>query len=265
MEVASASTREVRRARPEDARASEAAAVARRVPVLSGVEIAAAAERFAGVEQTTELLQWLIATFGDRWLLASSWQHAVIVDQLSKLMDRVPVVELDTELLFAETYETRDRILERYTLDVISMRASRSVAEQAVALGPNLWERDPDRCCHERKVIPLRQVLEGRDAWLTGMRRSQSSTRRDVQVVERDRSNGVVKVNPLAWWSDADIAAYVAIHEVPTNPLLTSGFPSIGCFPCTQPVTGDDSRGGRWAGTAKTECGLHVRPVVGPS
>ena len=240
------------------ARLDDSALPVARLPVLSGAEITAAAERFADVDQTTALLEWTIATFGSRWLLASSWQHAVLVDQLARLVDRVPVVEFDTELLFAETHATRERILDRYAVDVISMRPARSVAEQGVALGPNLWERDPDRCCHDRKVVPLRQLLADRDAWVTGVRRGQSSTRRDVQVVEADLANGVVKVNPLARWTDADIDAYIALHDVPCNPMLAEGYPSIGCMPCTQPAPDGDARGGRWTGHAKTECGLHA-------
>jgi phosphoadenosine phosphosulfate reductase len=235
---------------------------ARRTPVLTAAQAREAADRFAGVDQTPALLRWVLATFGQRWMLASSWQHAVIVDSLVQAgATRVPVVEFDTGLLFPETHATRERILERYPVDALSMRPARTVEEQAAALGEELWLRDPDLCCHERKVVPLRTVLARCDAWLTGMRRSQSSTRRDVQCVELDPANGVVKVNPLAWWSDADVEAYIAIHEVPSNPLLQQGYPSIGCMPCTQPADGT-SRDGRWAGTGKVECGLHARPAA---
>lgn len=229
-----------------------------RRPTLSDDEIDVAARRFSTAADTPALLEWVVETFGDRWILANSWQHAVIVDHLSRITDSIRVCELDTALLFAETYETRKRVIERYGLEVISMRSRLTVAQQAVEHGPNLWERDPDRCCHLRKVIPLRTILAQHDAWLTGLRRSQSTTRRDAQTVERDRKHGIVKVNPIAHWTDDDLWTYIEINDVPYNPLLTSGYPSIGCIPCTQPVKGSaNARAGRWAGIAKTECGLH--------
>lgn len=230
-------------------------------PILSQQQIDEAAARFQGVEQTAALLEWVVETFGDRWILASSWQHAVIVDHLSKITDNVRVCELDTELLFAETYATRREVIERYGIDVISMRPRLSVAEQGLAMGSNLWESDPDKCCHHRKVIPLRTILGQQDAWLTGLRRSQSKTRKQAHTVERDHKHGIVKINPLAYWDDDALWSYIRENDVPYNPLLTSGYPSIGCFPCTRPVQGeDDPRAGRWAGSEKTECGLHWGP-----
>lgn len=229
-----------------------------RRPLISEEDAAAASAEFVGPEKTLDLLKWVVATFGDRWILANSWQHAVIVNHLDQITDNIRVCEFDTELLFTETYETRERVVERYGLNVISMRSRLSVAEQGVEHGPNLWQYDPDQCCHLRKVVPLRTILSQHSAWLTGIRRSQSTSRKDAQVVEIDNKHQMVKINPLAWWTDEDLWGYIYSHDVPYNPLLTSGYPSIGCVPCTLPVRdGDDARGGRWAGIGKTECGLH--------
>jgi phosphoadenosine phosphosulfate reductase len=178
---------------------------------------------------------------------------------LDRIRAPVRIVELDTGLLFPETYETRDRLIERYGLEVERVAPRQSVAEQEISEGPELWRRDPDRCCGLRKVAPLRSALAGMDAWITGIRRVQSPGRLTARKVDLDESRGVVKIQPLVDWSDEDVMGYLFAHDVPYNPLHDRGFPSIGCVPCTRQVReGEDPRAGRWTHTGKTECGLHL-------
>jgi phosphoadenosine phosphosulfate reductase len=169
------------------------------------------------------------------------------------------VVFLDTGYHFAETIGTRDAAELAYPVKLVSVTPRRTVAEQDAELGPRLFERDPDRCCALRKVEPLERGLAPYAAWVTGLRRAESATRAGIGVVEWDAKRSKVKVNPLAAWTDEDLAGYVESHGVLVNPLLQLGYPSIGCAPCTRAVApGEDPRAGRWAGLAKTECGLHT-------
>ena len=193
-------------------------------------------------------------------------QSSVLIDMLHQLGANIRVVELDTGLLFPETYETRERLVDAATTSTSSAIDPReTVEEQAVSEGPELWRRDPDRCCALRKVEPLERALVGMDAWITGIRRAQSVTRRDAKVLELD-PRGVVKVQPLAGWTDEDVKGYLFAHDVPYNPLHDRGFPSIGCTPCTRAIRpGEDSRAGRWADAEKTECGLHLPAQGGPN
>ena len=212
-----------------------------------------------------ELLLWAADRFAGRITLTCSWQRqsSVLVDMLWRIGATVRIVEIDTGLLFPETHATRDRLVERYGIDVETIRPPRTVEEQAATEGPALWSRDSDRCCALRKVGPMERAMEGMDAWVTGIRRAQSVSRRNARKVELDAVRGLVKVQPLADWSDEDVVGYLYRHDVPYNALHDEGYPSIGCFPCTRAVAGgDDPRSGRWAGTAKTECGLHL-PVGG--
>jgi phosphoadenosine phosphosulfate reductase len=206
-----------------------------------------------------ELLRWAHERFGERMCLTCSWQRqsSVLVHMVTELGLDVPVVELDTQLFFRETYETRDRLVERYGLELVRPELI-SVAEQHRREGPNLWERDPDRCCHIRKVEPLERALAGYDAWITGIRREQSPTRAGAQKVEWSERYGVWKIQPLADWDAKRVQAYIHVNEIPYNPLHDQGYPSIGCIPCTRPVeAGEDERAGRWAGSDKLECGIH--------
>ncbi len=206
-----------------------------------------------------ELLGWAAAEFAGRICLTCSWQRqsSVLVHMTSQLDLGVPVVELDTQLFFRETYETRDRLVERYGLELVRPEVL-TVAEQHRREGPNLWERDPDRCCHIRKVEPLERALAGYDAWITGIRREQSPTRAGAQKVEWSERYGVWKIQPLVDWDAKRVQAYIHVNEIPYNPLHDQGYPSIGCMPCTRPVAeGDDERAGRWAGSDKLECGIH--------
>jgi phosphoadenosine phosphosulfate reductase len=207
-----------------------------------------------------ELLRWAYAEHGDRMCLTCSWQRqsSALVHMVSELGLDIPVVELDTQLFFKETYDTRDRLVERYDLKLIRPDVI-TVAEQHAREGHNLWERDPDRCCHIRKVEPLERALQPYSAWISGIRREQALTRKDAQRVEWSERYGVWKVQPLVDWDAKRVQAYIHVNEIPYNPLHDVGYPSIGCIPCTRPVVvGEDERAGRWAGADKIECGIHT-------
>jgi phosphoadenosine phosphosulfate reductase len=223
-------------------------------------EIDALADRFES-RSAEDVLRWALERFGERMVLTCSWQRqsSVLVDLLHRIGGAVRIVELDTGLLFPETYATRDRLIERYGLEIERISPARTVAEQAEDEGPELWAREPDRCCALRKVAPLDRALEGAEAWVTGIRRAQSPSRAHARKLALDARRGVLKVQPLVDWSDEDVVGYLLAHDVPYNPLHDAGYPSIGCTPCTRPVeAGADPRSGRWAGTGKTECGIHL-------
>jgi phosphoadenosine phosphosulfate reductase len=209
-----------------------------------------------------EVLLWAYDEFGDKLCLTCSRQKqsSVLVHLVAELGIDIPVIELDTQLFFRETYETRDRLVKRYGLQLLRPEVI-SIAEQHVREGANLWETDPDRCCHIRKVEPLQRALEPFDAWISGIRREQSLTRKDAQKVERSESFGVWKVHPIVDWDAKRVEAYIQVNEIPYNPLHDAGYPSIGCMQCTRPVfKGEDERAGRWAGSDKLECGIHTEP-----
>jgi phosphoadenosine phosphosulfate reductase len=207
-----------------------------------------------------EVLGWASDEFGDRLCLSCSWQKqsSVLLHMASELGLDVDVVELDTHLFFKETYETRERLIRRYGLSLIRPEIV-TIAEQHRREGPNLWEREPDRCCHIRKVEPLLRTLEPYDAWVSGIRRDQSPSRTGIRKVERSERYAVWKVQPLADWSEEDVWRYIADNDIPYNPLHDSGYRSIGCIPCTRPTRPDEEeRAGRWAGSDKLECGIHT-------
>ncbi|MFH8366730.1 phosphoadenylyl-sulfate reductase [Streptomyces sp. NPDC018031] len=205
-----------------------------------------------------EIVRWAADTFGDRFCVTSSMEDAVVAHLASRARPGVDVVFLDTGYHFPETIGTRDAVAAVMDVNVITLMPRLTVAEQDAEFGPRLHDRDPDRCCAMRKVEPLREGLAGYDAWATGLRRDESATRAGTPVVGWDARRGKVKVSPIARWTQADVDAYVAEHGVLTNPLLTDGYASVGCAPCTRRVlAGEDARAGRWAGRAKTECGLH--------
>jgi phosphoadenosine phosphosulfate reductase len=233
---------------------------------LSRADVEQLADEFE-TRSSQDLLTWAVDRFEGRIMLTCSWQmqSSVLIDMLHQLGANIRVVELDTGLLFPETYETRERLLAKYDLELERIDPRETVEEQADSEGPDLWRRDPDRCCALRKVEPLERALVGMDAWITGIRRAQSVTRRDAKVLELD-PRGVVKVQPLAGWTDEDVKGYLFAHDVPYNPLHDLGFPSIGCTPCTRAIRpGEDSRAGRWADAEKTECGLHLPAQGGPN
>ena len=229
---------------------------------MGAEEIAAVAAELEP-KPAEKVLEWAFERFGERIVLTCSWQRqsSVLVHMAAQIAPGLRVVEFDTGLLFPETYETRRRLIERYPVKFERIEPELTVAEQAAAHGDRLWERDPDACCGMRKVAPLQQALVGMDAWITGIRRDQSTSRQTARKIERDERRGVVKVQPLADWSSRDVWRYIWTHSIPYNPLHDHGFPSIGCIPCTTSVAGAgaDERSGRWRGTGKIECGLHGR------
>ncbi|WP_429842991.1 phosphoadenylyl-sulfate reductase [Brevibacillus sp. FIR094] len=193
-------------------------------------------------------------------ILAASFgaEDVVLIDMLHKLAPTIPVFYLDTNIHFAETYDTRDKLQARYGMTFIQVQPQLTLAEQAEKHGDKLWEREPNLCCEIRKVEPLKRVLSNYQAWITGIRREQSPTRANTKKVEWDEKFDLVKFNPLADWTEAQVWEYIHAHDVPYNPLHDRNYPSIGCRVCTRAVMpGQDSRSGRWSGFEKTECGLH--------
>ena len=211
------------------------------------------------VQQARRALRWAHQEFRAGFAVASSMGDEVLVHLAAEDAPGVDVVFLDTGYHFAETIGLRDAVASTYDLNIKTVLPLLTVAEQDAKYGEKLHDRDPDRCCAMRKVEPLERALGAYDAWATGMRRVDAPTRQDIAVVGWDSKREMVKLNPLAAWSDDDIDAYVAEHAVLLNPLRQLGYPSIGCEPCTRAVVaGEDPRTGRWAGTDKTECGLHT-------
>ncbi|ALA56773.1 phosphoadenylyl-sulfate reductase [Nitrospira moscoviensis] len=214
-------------------------------------------------KQPQDVLAAVIERYAPKIVLACSFgaEDVVLLDMVHRLNPTVPLFYLDTDFLFTETYETRDRVIERYGLkpaQVIQMKSLLTPEQQADQYGAALWSTEPDRCCQIRKVEPLTRVLKGFDAWITGIRRDQAATRAHAGLIEWDTKFQLVKVNPLARWTWADVWTYIKVYEVPYNPLHDRGYPSIGCTHCTAPVApGEDLRAGRWKNFAKTECGLH--------
>lgn len=210
----------------------------------------------AGAE---ELLNWTDQHFGGHYVVASNMQDAVLVDLAAKTRPGVEVLFLDTGYHFAETIGTRDALASVYDITVVNVTPEHPVAEQDRLLGKDLFAREPSECCRLRKVVPLRRALSNYTAWVTGIRRAESPTRADAPLISFDEAFKLVKINPLAAWTDEDMQAYIDVHGVLVNPLVEEGYPSIGCAPCTaKPVEGADPRSGRWKGQVKTECGLHA-------
>ena len=205
-----------------------------------------------------DVLRWAQEHLGDSWCVTSSMADAVLPHLASRVRPGVDVVFLDTGYHFAETIGTRDAIAATLPVTVRSVRPRQSVAEQDVSFGVRLYERNPDQCCALRKVTPLRQALRDYRGWASGLRRDEAASRGGVKVVEWDARRSMVKLNPIAAWTQQDVDAYIAEHGVIVNPLLDDGYGSIGCGPCTRRIKpGEDLRAGRWAGRSKTECGIH--------
>jgi phosphoadenosine phosphosulfate reductase len=205
-----------------------------------------------------DIIEWAVATFGGRFCITSSMGDAVLAHLASSVAPGVDVVFLDTGYHFADTIGTRDAVEATLPVTMLSITPVQSVAEQDATYGKELYARDPDLCCALRKVQPLQEALASYDAWATGLRRAETHNRVIAPVVGWDDKKQKVKVSPLARWSDEDVERYVAEHGVLINPLQYDGYPSIGCWPCTRRVAaGDDPRSGRWAGSAKTECGIN--------
>ena len=204
-------------------------------------------------------LEWMFETFGERHYIACSFQKtsSVTLDLALKVNPEARFFYLDTDVLFPETYETRDRLAEHYGIEFDRFH-NLTIEEQAERHGDELWKRDSDSCCGLRKVEPMRQALSSVDVWVSGIRRADSSSRASAPKFAWDKRFDLWKLNPLADWSERDVWNYIRERRIPYNPLHDRGYPSIGCTHCTQPVgPGGSSRDGRWVGTSKTECGIN--------
>lgn len=209
------------------------------------------------------ILRWGLDTFAPDIALATGFgpEGVVLMHLVSQIAPQTTVFYLDTDLLFPETYELRDELEAALGIRFTRLHSGLSLDEQAEQHGPALWSHSPNLCCQLRKVAPLRRFLATRRAWMTGVRRDQTAHRASAGLVEWDRANDLVKINPLAGWTSEQVWDHIYAHQLPFNRLHSFGYPSIGCWPCTRPaVSGDDPRSGRWAGFAKTECGIHLQP-----
>ena len=221
-------------------------------------ELAAAANRDLEEATASEILTWAHHEFGSRLALTSSLADTVMIHLAEQVAPGIDVIFLDTGYHFVETIGTRDAVRAVHNVNLLSITPVQSVAQQDAAYGLDLFARQPDQCCALRKVEPLNRALEGYDAWATGLRRADSPSRANTPVVSWDPKRRLVKIAPIARWSDEDVARYIEDNALMVNPLLDDGYASIGCAPCTRRSLGDDARSGRWAGLGKTECGIHL-------
>lgn len=211
-----------------------------------------------------DVLQWAFETFGSDAAMATGFgpSGVALMHLVSRINRDATVFYLDTDLLFPETHDLKRQLADRLGLTFTRVHSGLSLQDQAREEGLNLWRTNPDRCCFIRKVLPLRRFLSTREAWITGIRRDQSPTRERIGIVGWDEANGLVKINPLANWTEQQVWQYVELNELPYNVLHDRGYPSIGCIPCTKPVAEDeDPRAGRWQGHDKLECGIHEDTV----
>ena len=208
-----------------------------------------------------QVLAWAFRSFGQRVAMSSAFgvEGMVLIDMASRVRKDFRLFTVDTELLFPETYTLMDKIEERYGITIERVFPLLSPEVQERLHGAALWSRDPDQCCNLRKVEPLRRKLRELDAWITSIRREQTSARAAARKIEWDEKFGLVKINPIADWTSRQVWRYVHDQQVPYNALHDQGYPSIGCTHCTRAIRpGEDARAGRWSGFAKTECGLHA-------
>ena len=222
----------------------------------------------AAMEDKTpqEILRWASDTYGPRLAMATAFgaEGCAIIAMLSEITQDAFLFNLDTGYQFPETLETRRRLMDKYGLTIHLVGAEQTVAEMEAEHGGPLYDKNPDRCCHIRKVVPLAGAIRGYAAWISAIRRDQAPTRAHAPIVGWDKKFELVKVNPLANWTKSDVWNYLLKNDVPYNPLHDQGYPSVGCWPCTRAIgAGEDDRAGRWAGTAKKECGLHVLNTAG--
>ena len=218
-------------------------------PDFSDADLAELNRRFESAPASA-VIEWAVEHFHPFMCLAASMTDAVLIDLAVSVEPSIEVVFIDTRYHFPETLETVEKVRRHYGLNLRVL----TVPPQPV----DLWKADPVNCCSAAKVEQLDRALHGKMAWMSGLRRAEAPSRANAPIVARDL-RGLVKVNPIANWTDRDVSGYIADHDVPVNPLIEAGYPSIGCRPCTRPVAaGDDPRSGRWTGTDKTECGLHL-------
>lgn len=214
------------------------------------------------------VLAWAFETFGEEVAISSAFgvEGMVLIDMASRVRHNFRLFTLDTEFLFPETYNLMDQVEQKYGITIEKVYALNSPEEQERVHGPALWQRDPDQCCYLRKVEPLRRKLSELQAWITSIRRDQTATRARAGKVEWDARFGLIKINPIADWNSKQVWQYIRAHDVPYNELHERNYPSIGCTHCTRAVRpGEDPRAGRWSGSTKTECGLHIiQPQTNP-
>jgi phosphoadenosine phosphosulfate reductase len=220
--------------------------------------LAAEADRDLEGAPAQEIMRWAYAEFGSGLVITSSMADTVMIHLAEQVAPGIDVIFLDTGYHFVETIGTRDAVSLVHNVNVINVTPEQTVAEQDAAWGKDLFAHDPDRCCALRKVAPLGAALRPYSAWATGLRRADSRARARTPVVSWDAKRQLVKVAPIAAWTDEQLMAYIVEHQLMLNPLLEDGYSSVGCEPCTIRATGPDSRAGRWAGLAKTECGIHL-------
>ena len=206
----------------------------------------------------TEILTWAHDTFGSGLMLTSSLADTVMIHLAEQVAPGIDVLFLDTGYHFVETIGTRDAVAAVHDVNLITLTPAQTVAEQDATWGKDLFATNPDQCCGLRKTAPLNEALAGYTAWASGVRRADSAARAKTPVVSWDLRRKIIKIAPIATWTDDEVADYIERHSLMVNPLLEDGYPSIGCEPCTSRATDDDPRGGRWAGLAKTECGIHL-------
>ncbi len=233
------------------------------MPVDASDDELAAANELLAHAPPHEVLAWAVKRFHPRLLMATAFgaEGCCIIDMLSRIDPTVTLINLDTGYQFPETLAVRDRLREKYGMDVELVKPTTTVSEYEKTHAGPLHQHDPNQCCHDRKVLPLRAALDRHAplAWISAIRKDQTTDRGVASVVQRDTKFGIVKVNPLLHWTKREVWAHVVKNEVPYNELHDRGYPSVGCWPCTRAVAaGDDERSGRWAGQAKKECGLHV-------
>jgi phosphoadenosine phosphosulfate reductase len=227
---------------------------------LTEIEIEQLALRFES-SSVEDILEWAVDRFAPHLVMTSNFgaEGVVVIDKLARIAPQTPVVYLDTGFQFAETDRLKERIRERYRINIVEQRAELSVGEQNRVYGKRLYERDSDLCCRIRKVEPLKRALAGYDGWIAALRRDQSPTRANIRVVEWNARHELVKIHPLAAWTRRDVWDYITRHKLPYHPLYDDGYTSIGCEPCTQRVAaGAHERSGRWEGKGKLECGIHL-------
>lgn len=231
-----------------------------------GIEVYAAEHIAAACQQLEHetpqgILRWAVRMFYPRLTMATAFgaEGCCIIHMLAEIQPKVRIFNLETGYQFKETLELRERIKERYGIEVEYVRPELTVAEYEAEHGGPLYRIRPDQCCHDRKILPLRRAVQGYKAWISSIRADQTEHRAVAKPVQWDAKFNLVKVNPLLKWTKKEVWDFVMKHEVPYNPLHDQNYPSIGCWPCTAPVAnGADERAGRWAGTKKKECGLHV-------
>jgi phosphoadenosine phosphosulfate reductase len=214
------------------------------------------------------ILRWAVDAFYPKLTMATAFgaEGCCLIHMLAGIEPNLRIFNLETGYQFQETLDLRERIKQRYGIEVEYIRPEMTVAEYEEEHGGPLYRHRPDQCCYDRKILPLRRAIVGYDAWISAIRHDQTADRAQAGIVQWDAKFNLVKVNPLLAWTKKDVWSFVLKHDIPYNPLHDQGYPSIGCWPCTQAVgEGEDERTGRWAGMKKKECGLHVVEVQGGS